>query len=928
MGTFLAGDLGGPGGDVVTRGFFSSGWFLALLGIFVLGISVGGSVLSAANPDPFDLASINLQPIYLSSSNCRPAATLHAVATSRDPSAAVSIAVGDGGTILRSTDGGQTWNPIDRMTPLAETPGEHAGQLPFGARQPQRFGAKQPTRRFSAIPLWHFYDVAWLSSLDVMIVGGAFEPVTGISRGVCLISDDAGETWSMGNAHELPRLKKIIRQPGQPVGTVEAIGDASEASGIDRFLSYDAGRNWVEANTSGPELPVSDEAEGPIRVGQYGHISIHGQGQHRQGQHRQGQWQTVRGSGRHAAVAIVAASPYSVVWSLVGRESLHENRRVVMALADHSSDARAADRVADAAKLIGVGVCDHLRSADSAEAHQWLVRHRPAVVVLDDKLPDDQYQAWMAAIERTRQASSSESVFPQRVLVSRISSGDPSTSRHPSIWKRSSVLRADALLTGPGTLAGDFAIDAWTIAAPGCPTPASVEVATLDDVSGTVRRDIALTAGLALDEGQTRIDDEVYVAANRRLQIATARISQTANLQNQLSALIERGSKQDQSAINTLIQNALAVTASEDRTRLLWGQMTQVMRIRNATDVGELPGFSAVRDGLLEQLSQHASPASVRRWADWMREMFATPLQPIAAAEIPKLTRVPDTNTEPAATRVASSSRLLSPFQIAPVGYDSPSESSSLNSVSPTSILVPQTKPTVWQSSRGIHGSLVSPKSISPSSDHPQSSDSAPPQIIQRVNWDFHPVVMAGRNIDLADQNVAAARTSGEPSSSGSPFVPISAHRPILDGEFDDVCWRNGLVLRDDRQVAKIARDAEYWYFAITRPPSTGIRLQLDCEGNYVKPIEFQVDPSGNRRVTSENGRVRDARWYVASSSSATGNGLPARDQRTEIAINRSDLPARVHRIAVESAAPSKPPIWRAMPDPKRWLPVTPNGSN
>lgn len=942
MGIVSGRGLDGQRGDLLSRRFLACRdiWHHRILRFtcLVVFFSLGGSVAPATASDPFDLASINLHPVYFSPSNSRPAATLHAVATSGNPSAPISIAVGDGGTILRSTDGGQTWNPMDRMTPLAESPADNASTL--------RFGAKRPTRRFTAIALWHFYDVAWLSSLDVIIVGGAFEPVTGISRGVCLVSDDAGETWSMGNAHELPRLKRIIRPSGRPVGTVEAVGDASEASGMSRFLSYDAGRSWVEANTVVDEsrerlhhegrgdwstvnrrgIVSSSTANGLIRVGQYGQIAVRSNGQ----------WQTVRGDGRHAAVAIVAASPRSVVWSLAGRESLHENRRVVLALSDPTAAERTAQRVADAAKLIGVSVCDHLHGTDPSKLQQWLVKHRPAVVVLDNALDDAQHRSWVDAIARTRQASSAGNVYPQRVLIYHAAHEDTSKTRHPSIWKRSSVLRADALLTGPATLAGDFVADASMIAAAGCPTPASVEVATLDDLSGTVRRDIALTSGLTLREGQTRIGEEVYVAANRRLQIATARATQTANLQNQLAALIERGSRQDESTISAMIQGVLAVTAPEDRTRLLWGQLTQIMRARNVTDAARRPGFATVRNVLLKQLGEHASPASIRRWADWTRAAVAMPLRPIAANDIPELAQAPtkdphyetsNPTSNPTSNAVSTAmshagarSRALSPFQVKPVGriapnervtpagYETSSGLSSLKSVAPTTILIPQTKSTVWQSTRGLHGSLVSPM------PGPRSSDRSPTETTQRINWDFHPVVMAGRKIDLADR------------SYDRPQVPSTAQRPMLDGDFSDTCWRDGLVVRDDDRVTTITRDTEYWYFAIAHPQSAGVLLQLDCEGNYVSPVEFQIDPSGHRRVTSDTGRLRDPRWYVASDSTSMSNATQNNHQRTEIAISRSDLPGPIYRVAVKTVAPNRPRVWQAMPDPRDWLSVMPNG--
>jgi len=152
-----------------------------------------------------DAGENNSMPAYTDSGNLRADASLAAVAFT---DANLGIACGDHGTVLRTNDGGRRWAIV-----------------PSGVDCPLE-------------------DILWLSPRHVVIVGGSYDPITQISRGVILQSDDAGNTWRRGDDEELPRLRRLERQSG---GTLVAVGDWSHSLLTNRLESHNGGRSWDAA---------------------------------------------------------------------------------------------------------------------------------------------------------------------------------------------------------------------------------------------------------------------------------------------------------------------------------------------------------------------------------------------------------------------------------------------------------------------------------------------------------------------------------------------------------------------------------------------------------------------------------------------------------------------------------------------------------
>lgn len=1010
---------------------FLRSWMSVLAAAAIMSIVLPPVTIAQASEfDRFDFASVTLQPAYISPTLMRQSSCLRAIAISppaRTPASTdqrVVIAVGDAGVILRSDDQGQTWRAVENIQ----------SSVPPASTQ---FGrSAQRTADSLAMPFCNFTDVLWASPVDVIVVGGGYEPVTGISRGVCILSRDGGRTWHLGDAHELPRLHKLrMGGPSSQVasltasperatrelgpGVLEAIGDASEASGVNRFHSYDGGQTWVEdirvadpseasqqtaaGGGAAATLSVIQTAALPITVnsltrpGDGWQFAVASHGRIWRRSDPDSAWQAVRGQGRGVAVLFVAASPAEVPWSLVGRESLHENRRTAIVLdtaENGESTHNDVQRCRAAAAMLGISDVYCVTKDD--ERTRWLSEHRPAVVVLDESLTIANQHAWSALIEHARTRPFSESQAgagsdwggPVRIVLTRHVAAREQRGRTKSVsheintdprwqraWNHTSVLRGNALLSGPGVLAHDLAVDALMMAAPQQSPAAGVEVATFDDTSGSVRRDFSLAAGLALKDGQNREPAETLTASNRRLQITTARMNQSQRLHEELfqqSSGIRSGA--EQTRLREKIEQFLAVTAAEDRTRLLWDAMAVTM-----TAEQESP---QVRSLLLSLISRHGQPAAVRRWAEVNQAALESSVERRSLTSLDQLTdrrtypsrvlgnvadnldRAAGPGTASATETMATPSSVergqsISPFQIPPVTHDRepppsattpsqrvaelpaavpqnepspPPNMPSAQRTAPAYILVPETKPVEWQPTRGWTA-LATPLSASASAAALKSVPSDDDDEPARINWDYHPVVLAARGImpqaratgASTPDSPALGQSAGSESARKAPVYapPHTAERPLLDGLDDDTCWTAADHWLGAGYGVRWIADDEYLYFTISATRADQIRLALDCDGDYFTALRFEINRDGARRVRVDTAATIFPVWFSATAPQT--RSLPADDSDgpwvAEIAIARSSLPAPVCRVQVCPANLDTKSQWEVIPNASLWYP-------
>ena len=255
--------------------------------------------------------SLEPLPGYSGGAEFRGDASLHAVAFA---DRRTGVAVGDRGTILRTLDGGTSW------------------QI-------------RPTGVDCRLD-----DAIWLDASHVVAVGGSYDRVTGLSRGVVLTSDDGGRRWRVVDDAPLPRLRRVrLKSDGR---TLVAIGDWSPVTHTRGFESRDRGRSWegreltreVAALSAEPDAATRrawTETAGspaPIRgrcrvgrshlwaVGDHG-VIVHSPDGGRS-------WSVRRGRRRQTAILVVARGARTTPWPLIGKETLEHGHRVAVLTAE------------------------------------------------------------------------------------------------------------------------------------------------------------------------------------------------------------------------------------------------------------------------------------------------------------------------------------------------------------------------------------------------------------------------------------------------------------------------------------------------------------------------------------------------------------------------------------------------------------------
>lgn len=113
-------------------------------------------------------------PHYGASSSLREDATLRSVAFVTPET---GLACGDRGTILRTVDGGTSWQLMNS-------------------------GVDCPLS-----------SVVWIDTNNAVAAGGNYDRITGISRGAVLLSQDGGQSWQRADDEELTRFHKLEKSP-------------------------------------------------------------------------------------------------------------------------------------------------------------------------------------------------------------------------------------------------------------------------------------------------------------------------------------------------------------------------------------------------------------------------------------------------------------------------------------------------------------------------------------------------------------------------------------------------------------------------------------------------------------------------------------------------------------------------------------------
>lgn len=806
------------------------GWRWLRLAALFIGLAAVQQAALAQTLEPM--------PSYSDARALREDASLRAVAF---VSESVGVACGDRGAIWRSEDGGQTW-----------------------------------TGRESGVNC-SLNDVVWIDRQHAVIVGGSFDRITKISRGVVLYSDDAGKMWRRAVVEELPSLRSARVVEG---GSVRARGDWSHSQLSREFETHDRGRTWqsvdpFDSQDVPPYEPSVVELQrwanatrvaAPIRdadrvtdqilcaVGDHGVITLSEDGGRT--------WSTKRGQRRRSAILFVASRPASVAWSLLGSEALEDRHRVALLLASSPGEPSAdgaptrIDVARQVAVMLGGSGADEIKAEPDQlvqHAASWIDVHRPSAVVLDGTLPEPIRDAFF-------QAATSAGVSR---VVSYGRGGRGATALH-----------RDALLTKAGVLASDLMLDAMHYIAPNHTVASSISLRYLYDAVPASRRGETVADGLTIEQGQM-LAAPSRPASRRQLQITQARLRQSERIMQ--LAQSSRNRQQFAKALGSTLDQ----TAREDRFRLAWSVLQQ-------TAAGNTAESHAMHRQALEEFATRFPATSAGRWAKLRGEAIRQSLEWRQLKSM--LSELSDPDEGPTAEVVA-----VSPFQVEP------------GAVRQASAVAP----------------IVVPK--------PERHRLGPRQETKPVQvdlaWEFHPLTLISKEASRQRGDEGGLQVAGEQSANlqrladaglgswasllrpGSPQAMIAhraGSRPRLDGVLNDACWQSALAPAGHPQRLRIAYDDEYVYVAIECPadriqpdlladePATSLRdqnlrqvdrmrLSIDIDRDLATAMHLQVSDAGRTHDCIDSNSSWHPTWYVATQR--------AGDQVVfELAILRRDL--------------------------------------
>ena len=819
-------------------------------------------------------------PSYSDAGALREDSSLHAVAF-RNP--LIGIAVGDRGTILRTDDGGSTWKPKESYLEC------------------------------------RLDDVVWLSDRRVVIVGGAYDQVTGISRGVVLTSIDGGQRWRRTDGRDLPRLRSVrIRSEDK---SLVAIGDWAASSLSREFESNDGGKSWNSSgeledavDTSSQQLATepspaellkwatATKINAPIRdacrigsstvfaVGDHGVIIRSSDGGK--------SWKHVRGEYRRTGVLFFAANAESVAWPMIGNEGLEHRNRVSLLLADdqiQSSDPAKGtplDLCRQAATMLGAAAVDQISAnrttaesttSSAKNIQRWISVHRPGVVVVDQSLP------------ATMRATINEQAMAQRVrrIVSYSFTG-----------RGDSMLHRSAMMPSIGVLASDFWQDALLLVDPGQTVKPAIALKRLYDADGDDRRGESVTSGLRPPKSQ-RLSAEAAPASRRQLQIVQARLGEHERIEK----LVRESASADDFA--AAVEVLLNQTAKPDQFRFAWNVLQHARRSASVS----------LRATALDKLANRFPELSAAKWAslradsirnslEWKRleatlsPSITNPVQAIATTEI-----VPVSPFQTASSRVAQASAT-------------------------TQVLVPRSNPVQVRKA---------------SAENEMQID---------LSWEFHPLVLiardaakhrgddeglqaTGQSANL--QRLAENRRTGDWHRLLDPNRQIVAKAiktpPRLDGKLDDPCWMHALT----HPATQIAYDEDYIYVAMRTPaanisPDTEasnrsssprdhdlsqvdhLRLSIDTDRDLMTSMQFLMSDAGRTHDAIDGMRQFDPTWYIAFDRTETTLSFELAIQRRDV----TDLPIAVGEkwfLSVEKISAGNN-VTNLLPSAKAWQQV------
>lgn len=826
---------------------------------------------------------------YSQAKSLREDSTLRAVAFGTQSN---GIACGDRGVILRTEDGGLSWNLIDSI---------HESTLT---------------------------DITWINPQRAVIVGGSVDRVTGISRGVVLWTQDGGLTWSDADDMELPMLSKVTLV-GQKL---QASGHWSDSLLTHHFESNDNGISWQASNS--PRTPMDDSElsradqlrwrvatnriltvrdacrtsqDGICLVGDHGVIAL---------TNDRGQtWKMVRGENRKSGVLFVSRNPATVAWSLVGSEALEERHRVNLIcenLRGPTGQSSSNDEVLQAARQAAIGCgaasLDEIQFSKEQDTStiikQWIAIHEPAVVVLDGSLQEAIKDSFLSiGISRN----------VKRVIE--YSFCDPEQRA-----SQGNLMHQHALLSRTGILASDLHADSMHWIDPNQAIGRSIKVVTLYDVASAASRGESLMNGLSIKGGEN-LSAKMPEVSRRKLQIARARIKNDT----QLEQLVTKSASTDQ--FKQLLLHLIESKSKDDQFRLVW----QTIR-KTKANIDDHPSLERYEIALQTCIDRFPH-LTVSHWAQLKLDSIRN------SVEWQKLRTLLPQRAKRSQLQFGITDPVLSPFQMIDDGVQQASAiSPALPSVS--RVVVPRMDNTAAESTQSSSRKLeldlrweFHPLVLLSRDAARQRNDSGELQIAANSSPNLQRLTQSSTAwSDFLKSNGKQTLTALEAISP-----------PRLDGKLDESCWQRPLTQKDGTSI-RLSHDEEYVYLGITLPadrlnPESSasdatatlrdqplhefdrLKICIDTDRDLLSSMELQVTASGKVFDSIDGCKHWQPTWYPAIQTTTD-------TQTFEIAILRRDLTdlpiASDERwfLAIRSIEADQKQSSSFLPAPEKWLQV------
>ena len=833
-------------------------------------ICVGVALAWLSLPSRLGAEPLELMPSY--AKGMQEDATLRSVAFGGHE---VGIACGDRGVILRSLDGGRSWDRQASDVQCALT------------------------------------DVLWVNERRVIVVGGSYDRITGISRGVVLRSDDAGVTWNRIPDDELPRLRRIEMADQKIV----ASGDLSFSLLTRTFESRDGGRHWnaadaADASPTSVRQPTTSElfqwvqASGvsvairdACRIGDHAICAVGDHGVIVRSADQGQTWQTTRGQQRRTAVAFLARDPASVPWSVLGSEALEGRHRVALLLTDGVSRSPAyMDQVRQVVTMFGGAAADLVQrdpDADHAKiAHQWMSIHRPLVLVIDDRLGGEVRDAFVQA--------ATETGVRRIVACSTQATG------------RTTTLYQQAILRDCGVLASDLSADAFHFLAPYRKPASEVALTNLYNVAPSAGAG-SLTDGIHMAAGY-RLSSPPRQASRRKLQVVQARLKQS----DRRDEIMRSTQSRDQ--FSDALTRMMDQTAREDQFRLIWAMLLETST-SSSTDSWKRVEY---QEAALEILASRFTQTSAARWAtlrlesmghsaEWRRLRSALAQDPGQDSELASTETVP-----------------VSPFQVPPA-------SNGVRQVAAVSpVVVPagqpqQLKPSSSKETVDLAWEFHPLVLISRDAARRRSDDGKlQPSGVQSANLQRLAETDQSEWAELArtqGRRVLVARQTGErPKLDGRAddscwqlALPSAGQKLQPQVAYDDDFVYLLIKFPESRMRAdRFSRERPSFVRDQDLQTVDRMQLRIDTDRDLVTSMDLQVTDAGRTRDAIDGVDVWQPTWYVATH----------RDREHvvfELAIQRRDLvdlpisPGESWFLSAMPLAAGDEGETQAIVDPKQW---------